>query len=503
MTLAARCGAAGSARDAAVAALLARLQQERLDTLRVAWCDLHGTLRGKTLVLGPDAGWLAGPFSEGLGLVSTLLLKDSADRTAFPVFEPGALAALPGFGQANNVLLLPDPASFTVLPWAPGTGWVRAEPFFEDGAPVPACPRRVLQGALAALQEEGYGLRCGIELEFHVWRVEGQALPLADDDQAVDWPAEPPRLRLVHPGYQLLSEAAADQAHEVLDIVRRTALGLGLPLRSLEIELGPSQFEAVFAPLDALPAADLVALFRSAVRQALARAGYLASFTGKPPLPQAVASGWHLHQSLVDAAGQAAGGNALRRQQPGGPAQEARAVLSDTGAHWLAGLLAHAPGMTALAAPTLPAYSRYRRSVMAPQAALWGRDNRGALLRVLGRCGDAATRIENRAGESAANPYLYIASQVWAGLDGLHRRLEPPAATEQPYGDAGGDTGAAALPASLEEALAALQADEVLMQGLGPAMATVLLAIKQQELKRHAQAPDSLAWQRREYLMRL
>jgi glutamine synthetase len=497
MTLAQRCGLASPAREAALAVLLARLRDERIDTLRVAWCDLHGALRGKSLVVGPDASWLRGPFAEGIGMVSTVLLKDSADRTALPVFEPGALAALPGFGAANNLLLLPDPATLQLLPWAPGTAWVRAETFWADGTPVAADPRRVLQRALASLHDAGFTMRCGLELEFHVWRIAGDAAQ-RDLAEAADWPAEPPALALVHPGWQLLSEAHADRADEVLAVVRRTALGLALPLRSLEVELGPSQFEAVFAATDALTAADQVVLFRNGIRQALRRAGYHASFCCRPPLPHAVASGWHLHQSLLTRDGS----EAFVRKAPeaGSGPLDARQLLSDLGVHWLGGLLAHAAGASALAATTIPAYGRYRHSPMAPQAAVWGRDNRGALLRVIGGAGDAATRIENRAGEPAANPYLYIAAQVWSGLDGMQRALEPGPATESPYAE--GAQGAPPLPGTLAEALDALAADAVLMRGLGPEMATVLLAVRRNELARHAAAEDAAAWERREYLAR-
>ena len=495
MTLAARSGADTPARRAAVQALTQRLRQGGIDTVRVAWCDLHGSLRGKTLVCGPDAQPVADALDDGVGMVTTIALKDTSDRTAFSVFDPeqGALlAALPGFGSANNLLLLPDPVSFVELPWAPGTGWLRAEPLWADGTPVPADPRGVLLRALAALADAGYTLRCGLEVEFHIYRItDDHLLP-----ELAAWPAEPPAVRLVHPGYQLLSEAHADLADEPLAIVRRTALGLGLPLRSLEIELGPSQVEAVFGATEALVAADQMALFRSAVRQALRRAGYHATFVCRPPLPHAIASGWHLHQSLTDASGT----NAMARAVAGGGALDARQVLSDAGAHWLAGLLAHAPGLVALSSPTIPAYVRYQGSVMAPQAAVWGRDNRGAMLRVVGEIGDAATRIENRLGEPMANPYLMIAAQILAGLDGLARKLEPGPATEAPY--ALGTANAPALPASLGEALDALRDDAVLQQGLGGAMATVYDTVKRQELARHAQAEDRAAWERCEYLGR-
>lgn len=508
MTLAARCGADNPARQAACAALLARVHQQQIEEVRIAWADVHGTMRGKTLVCGAcseDAAGGTNPLQDaldnGIGMVSTLLLKDTSDRTAFPVFEPGALAGLTGFGAANNFLLLPNPGSFCVLPWAPRTGWLRGDAVWPDGSTVLADPRGVLQRALARLAgfvDSGFGdtglsLRCGLEVEFHIYRITDERLKTED----ADWPAEPPSLTHIHPGYQLLSEAQGDLAHEPLAIVRRTALGLGLPLRSLEIELGPSQVEAVFSATDALTAADQMLLFRSGVRQALRRAGYHASFVCKPPLPHAVASGWHLHQSLVDAAGV----NVMVRDPadggPDGVLSDAHQVLSDTGAHWLAGLLAHAAGMTALCAPTLPAYSRYQGSVMAPQSAVWARDNRGALLRVLGAPGDPATRIENRGGEPLANPYLLIAAQVLAGLDGLQRQLLPGPATENPYAP-----GQNPLPTSLGQALDALAADAVLQQGLGPVMAKIYSTIKRQEISRHDAAEDKAQWQRREYFSR-
>jgi glutamine synthetase len=487
MTLAQRCGAHSAARAEACTALLQRLRASGTQQLRVAWADLHGTLRGKTLVCSGEFEAVREALDEGIGLVSTVLLKDSSDRTAFAVFEPGALDALPGFGAANNLLLLPDPASLLELPWAPGTAWLRADTWWDDGSPVAVDPRRVLQAALARLAAAGFGLRCGLEVEFHIHRI-------ADTRDAAEdaaWPAEPPALRLLHPGYQLLSEAWADLADEALAIVQRTLRALGLPLRSLEVELGPSQFEAVLAPTDALTAADHMILLRNGLRQALRRAGFHASFVCRPPLPGAVASGWHLHHSLLDDAG----GNAMQRARPG--SGDARQVLSDAGAHWLAGLLAHARGMTALCAPTIPAYSRYHGSVMAPQSAVWGRDNRGALLRVLGTPGSAATRIENRLAEPLANPYLMIAAHIHAGLDGLQRRLDPGPATLAAYAE-----GAPALPASLGEALDALAADEVLQQGLGAPMARVFDAVKRQELARHAAADDKALWERREYFSR-
>jgi glutamine synthetase len=237
-------------------------------------------------------------------------------------------------------------------------------------------------------------------------------------------------------------------------------------------------------------------LFRNGVRQALRRHGYHATFACRPPFPNAMASGWHLHQSLVE---RGSGRNAFRRDAPASDAQagDARATLSDVGAHWLGGLLAHGRGMAALCTPTVTGFSRFRPNAMAPQSVTWGRDNRGAMLRVLGACGDAATRIENRIGEPMANPYLYVAAQVHAGLDGLERRLEPGRETEAPYG-----TAAAALPTSLGEGLEALAADEALVRGFSTPIVEWYRRVKRAELARHDAAEDREAWQAREYFGR-
>jgi glutamine synthetase len=486
-----RCGVHDAAREQAVQQLERLVAERGVELVRFAWCDLHGVLRGKTLV----AAAAAKALREGVGLVSTLMLKDTSDRTAFKVFEPGGTASLPGFGFANNLLLVADPQSFRELPWTPGTGWLRAQPWFQDGTPVELDTRRVLQRALAKLEDAGFTMTCGLEVEFHIYRLR-DAQPALDPMRA-SWPGPAPEVDLVHPGYNLLAEGWFDLAEEPLRIVQRTAQALGLPLLSLEVELGPSQVEAVFEATDALTAADNMVLFRNAVKMALRRAGYHATFMCRPPFPDIMSSGWHLHQSLGDAR---TGRNAFLRDAPaaGTDAADAMHTLTETGAHWLAGLLHHARGMTVFCTPTANGFGRFRPNALAPQSVLWGRDNRGAMLRVIGGCGDAATRIENRIGEPAANPYLYFASQVHAGLDGLQRRLQPPRATDAPYAG-----GAENLPTSLGEALAALRDDAVLCEAFGPAFVDYFTRIKQSEQQRFAAAEDPDEFQRREYFGRI
>ncbi|HZH08611.1 MAG TPA: glutamine synthetase, partial [Lautropia sp.] len=316
------------------------------------------------------------------------------------------------------------------------------------------------------------------------------------DPELAAWPGLPPAVDLIHPGYNLLTEAWWDMADEPLRIVQDTAQALGLPLLSLEIELGPSQVEAVFEAADALTAADNMVLFRGAVKQALRRAGYHATFICRPPFPNIMSSGWHLHQSLTDIG---SGANAFRRDAPaeGSSALDAQHTLSAIGEHYLAGLLQHGRAMAVCCSPTVNGFARFQPNALAPQSVLWGRDNRGAAFRVIGSCGDGDTRIENRIGDPSANPYLYLAAQVYAGLDGIRQALKAPPATDSPYA-----TRHARLPGGLEEALAALEEDATLGDGLGDDFIRYFARIKRFELARYEAAEDKTDFQRREYFSR-
>lgn len=488
---------------------LQRMAASGVQQARLAWCDLHGELRSKTLM--PLA--VEDALRNGIGMVGTLALKDTSDRTAFKVFEASGMHALPELAHAANLVLRPLLDSYQELPWAPGTAWLQGQLFHTDGRAVAIDTRQILEAALNQLEAQGLGLRCGLEVEFHIYKIESTRPQL--DPELAAWPGLPPAVSMVHPGYRLLSEQYMDMAEAPLRIVRETAQALGLPLTSLEIEFGPSQVEAVFEVTDAMTAADNMVLFRSGVRQALRRAGYHASFMCRPPFPHIMSSGWHLHQSLVRPGD---GSNAfalpalpqvqedwykramapVKAALPIAKPLEAPSYLSATGCHYLAGLLHHARGATALSNPSINAYARFAPNALAPQSIVWGHDNRGAMLRVIApRDNPSATRMENRVGEPMANPYLYLASQIYAGLDGMARQLAPPAATESPY-----QASTRKLPTSLSDALDALQSDDALCAGFGPSFVSYFTQIKRQEIARYEAAEDKIDWQRREIFAR-
>jgi glutamine synthetase len=453
----------------------AHLRERKLELVRFAFADQHGIVRGKTLV----AANAMGAMRSGVGTVSTLLLKDSSHRTAYPVFSRGGGFGGKEFEGAGDVVLVADPTTFKVLPWAPGTGWVLCDAYFADGRPVPFDTRRACREALAALRADGYEYVAGLEVEFYLFRLKDPRLAIED----AGWPGSPPEVALLDTGYQLLTEQRYDQVEPALELLRRNVQALELPLHSMEIELGPSQCEFVFNPMSGLQAADAMILFRNAAKQVMRRHGYHVSFMCRPKIPEVMSSGWHLHQSLRALAD---GSNAFM------PAAGARDALSPVARHFLGGLLAHACGAAVFATPTINGYRRYRPNSLAPDRAVWGRDNRGAMVRVIGGPGDAATRLENRVGEPAANPYLYLASQVIAGRDGLARALDPGPSADVPY-----DADAPMLPRSLPEALAALRADPVLCEAFGAGFVDWYLRLKQAELARFD--AEVTEWEQREY----
>jgi glutamine synthetase len=166
--------------------------------------------------------------------------------------------------------------------------------------------------------------------------------------------------------------------------------------------------------------------------------------------------------------------------------------LSPLGKHYLAGLLDHARAATVFTTPTINGYKRYRSYSLAPDRAIWGRDNRGVMLRVLGGPNDPATRLENRVGEPAANPYLYMASQILSGLDGVDRKLDPGPDADTPY-----ETKASLLPKSLREAVFALKDDPFFREAMGAELVDYYVFIKNAEIDRFQ--AEVTEWEQREY----
>ena len=460
-----------------------RLEREPLELVRIAWADPHGASRAKALSLPVFLDALENGYN--INVATTTL--DSAGGRVFKSFTRGGGMGLDEMTGSPNLVVVPDPATFRTLPWAPGVGWVLCDEYFRDGKPFHFSSRRLLRRQLGRLAQKKMALMVGLEVEWYLARVAEEGL----SDEHVGTPGirgRAIRTAPIEPGYSYHSETNMDLMQPVLGELARTYAALGLPLRSLENEWGPGQVECTFSAERALRAADDLLLFRTATRQVCRRLGCFATFMARPALKGYYASGWHLHQSLVDDAGK----NLFAASE----------LLSPTGQSYLAGLLEHAAASTVFATPTVNGYRRFRPNSLAPDRASWGFDHRGAMVRVLGGKGDPATRLENRVGEPAANPYLYIASQVVAGLDGIERKLQPGPRDDEPY-----SADRPLLPASLGPALEALEGSALYRRQFGEVFVDYYLKLKRNELGRYrkwldenrATEAEPTEWEQNEY----
>ncbi|WP_214104881.1 glutamine synthetase family protein [Acrocarpospora catenulata] len=448
-----------------------------IDLVRVCFVDQHGVLRGKSITRAA----LPGVLRSGLTVPSSLLLKDTSGKSSFAVFDALSLGGYRGFSGAGDVVLVPDPTTFRVLPWSERTGMILADLRYPDGGAVPYCTRGLLRRHLAWLTERGLSMTVGPELEFHVFaRVDEGMHPAR-----VGRPGSPgvaPAVRPITPGSQLLRVDTLDEADDLVAEIHRGLTRLDLPLRSIELEFGPSQFEVTLDAGDAADVADQVVLCRMALKQICHRLGLHATFMSRPRGAETASTGWHLHQSLGDAV---TGAPVFASTDPG-------SVLSPQGLSYLAGLLTHAAAAAAFTTPTVNGYKRYQPYSLAPDRVLWGLDNKGAMVRAVGTPGDPNAHLENRSGEPGANPYLYILSQLITGLDGMDRGLSPGAPTESPYRD-----DATRLPRTLGDAIQALDTSPLFRRVLGDEVVDWYVHLKRAEYHRYLDEVSD--WEQREY----
>src|SRR3954452_5403445 len=426
-------------------------------SVRVLYPDLHGVPRGKDVPIGE----FDHAIEKGLCFCSAVM---GTDLRHTPV--RGGDEGYP------DLLARPDLSTMKTLPWEPGVAVCLAdlEPA-EGGAPI-ADPRGAVRAAVAELQQLGLDPVVGPELEFFLVR---------RDPEAPNGIAR--RVDNLSMVYTVGPQADPD------GLVRGMTEGmaeLGLEVFAVNHEFMNSQYEINLRHADALTAADRAFLLKSSIKDIAAQNGLIATFMGKPFNDQG-GSCTHLHLSLSRN-----GANAFAADGPDGVSDELR--------WFIAGTLEHARALMAFLNPTINAFRRIQPDSLAPTHANWGFDNRSAFVRVPPERG-GATRVEIRVGDGAANPYLAIAAVLAAGPDGVRRRLEP---TEPVAGDAyraDPEHAGGRLPTSLDEALDALEADDVLTTALGTEIVDTFLAVKRFEAERHrAWVSD---WEIQEYLHHL
>jgi glutamine synthetase len=246
----------------AAAEAIKRAAAENLTTIRFAVPDQHGIVRGKTLAarLFPQA------LTNGIDFPVAPFFFDTANAIVFDPFIEGG-----GFGMEEmtgdpNCVLVPDPTTFTILPWTPKTGWILCEMFFSNGQPLPFDARRIFRNALEQAKTAGFTYVTGLEVEWYLTRMVDNMLGGGE----LGGPGNPAPAPIVTPashGFQYLLEDHNDEIDDVLQALLRTMTDLGLPIRSLEDEWGPGQVEMTFDPMDGIRSADAMILFRAATKQ--------------------------------------------------------------------------------------------------------------------------------------------------------------------------------------------------------------------------------------------
>jgi glutamine synthetase len=346
----------------------------------------------------------------------------------------------------SDMYLKPDATTFAIMEQAGGVPCARliCEVVMPTGEPYPGDGRAVLRGLLAQAESAGLNYLVAPEIEFFLFPLGDVVEPLPDDPSSY-------------------FERARGQSRQVeLEIVAGLE-AIGIRVESSHHEVASGQFELDLPMLPALVSADTVTTLKSTVKELARVRGMQATFMPKP-LATAAGSGMHTHQVLVDRAG---------RSVFDDPAADYG--LSAVARAFAAGQLEHAPGLCALVAPLVNSYKRLVPGYEAPVAGSWGRHSRSALIRVPAqvRQDDPAvdvfeTRLELRLPDPSCNPYLAFTAMLAAGLDGLDRSCElGPPLEEVEHGFSGGHSLTRPLPASLGEALAALEDDDVIMSALG------------------------------------
>ncbi|WBU38473.1 type I glutamate--ammonia ligase [Homoserinibacter sp. YIM 151385] len=418
--------------------VLRTIEERGVKFIRLWFTDVVGTL--KSVAIAPAE--VEGAFAEGLG------------------FDGSAIEGLTRSYEAD-VLAQPDPSTFQILPWRgeiDPTARMFCDITTPDGQPSVADPRNVLKRSLAKAAEHGFTFYTHPEIEFYLLKSskleDGRPVPV---DSA---------------GY--FDNVPGGTAHDFRRRSVRMLEDLGISVEFSHHEAGPGQNEIDLRYADALTMADNIMTFRTVVKEVAIEQGVYATFMPKPISGQP-GSGMHTHMSLFE-------GDANAFYDAAGQYQ-----LSKIGRQFVAGLLRHAPEITAVTNQFVNSYKRLWGGDEAPSYVTWGHNNRSALVRVplyKPNKGQSA-RVEYRAIDSAANPYLAFALMLSAGLKGIQEGYELPA-------EADGDVwnmsdaerralGYEPLPAGLDRALRLMEESELVAETLGEHVFNYVLRNKRQE----------------------
>ena len=411
--------------------------------------DMNGQLRGKAL---REEAFEAA-VEEGAATTDLLLGLDPVDAPISTYEEFGIRTG------AADLLVWPERATLRELTWLPGWSVCLGTPHWRDGGVCELAPRVVLQQALDAFTELKYDVYAAFEYEVRVFDADGQ--PLSSGIS-----------------YSVLE---AGRYHELVTALEPALEALGVELNAIHTEAGPGLLELNLLGREGLRAADNAALVKLAVKGVAETLGLRASFLAKTAPGEEGSSG-HVHVSLWQ-----------QGENKFAPANE-EGELSEVATSAIAGMLEHLPASSLLLNPTINSYKRLVPGWFAPVNASWGFENRSAALRAIMRTSPGKCRVECRRPGADANPYLALAALLASATDGLRRAATPP---DPVVGDAYARDDLPALPGSLESAIAAFRADDVLRAGLGERFSDYYTVSREWELSAWR---DSVSdWERARY----
>jgi len=422
-----------------VSELVSRAKEDDIRFVSFQFTDIFGTIKSVTLPVVQ----LEGALEEGI------FFDGSSVQGFARIFE-------------SDMVLVPDTTTYRVLPWSiPERRRARiiCDVHTTDGNPLASSPRTVLKRMLARAEAKGLTYNVGPELEFFLFKRNGES------------PFQP----VPHDIGGYFDFSPRDEAQQVRSEIVIALEALGIHVEMSHHEVAAGQHEIDFRYADALSTADSAITLKYTVRAIAATYGIYASFMPKP-IFGINGSGMHTHQSMNDVNGK----NAFY-------AADDPYHLSKLAYHFLAGQIVHARALAAIGAPTVNSYKRLTPGYEAPVYVCWAHRNRSAMIRVPAtRPGkEAATRIELRCPDPSSNPYLLFASILAAGLDGIERGLEAPEpVNEDIYHLNETDLAARSigtLPGTLAEALDALEADDVVLEALGESVAETFIRAKRAE----------------------
>lgn len=386
-------------------------------------------------------------------------------------------SSIEGFVRINesDQCLYPDLDSFTTFPWRQGkVARLICDVYNTDGTPFVGDPRGVLKKVLDKARRMGYdAFNVGPELEFFLFQTDEEGKPTTKtNDEA---------------GYFDLGPL--DHGEETRREICLTLEQMGFEIEASHHEVAPGQHEIDFKYAPALHAADNIMTFKLAVKTLAQKNGLHATFMPKPIFGIA-GSGMHTNMSLFQN-----GKNIFA--DPNGEKGLSRECYA-----FIAGLLHHVKGFAAITNPLVNSYKRLVPGYEAPCYLAWSASNRSALIRIPASRG-MGTRIELRSPDPCCNPYLELAVLLAAGLDGIEKGMTPPAEITQNIYEMNKDERAAAgiegLPGSLEEAIAAMKEDQLVLDTLGDHAATNYIEGKMKEWEEYRTRVSS--WEREKYII--